>query len=155
MKTLLFTAITLLFISCHQDDVVQWHEPGAKYKGVIHYGLPTQVSCCKPGDNCAKKGIKNYIKPGSKFVQYINENNIKGYFENENWQSLFPELVDHPEVVTQIIRINPVVKLMDNYTGDKSIVIFQTSDPAKTSTEDILFVVNNMNKAIDEPCPEE
>lgn len=155
MKILLFIAVTFFIISCNNEEVVQWQEQNAKYKGVIKYGLVTQVSCCKDGNNCAVREIKDYVPSNGRFMQYISDNNIRGYFENEDWQSMFPELVGHPEIVTQIIQVNPVVKLMDNLIGNKSIVIFQTANPTKINTEDILFVFNNMDKMMPEPpCPD-
>jgi hypothetical protein len=144
-------ASMLVFMACHGDDVVQWHEENAKYKGVIRYGLPAQVYCCTPGDNCAKKGVIDYVmKP---IEPYIAGNNIKGYFEHGNWQALFPELVNRPNDVALIKNVNPVVKFLNNAIGARSIVIFKTADPQKTNTEDILFVLNNMDEALDSACP--
>jgi hypothetical protein len=144
-------ASMLVFMACHDDDVVGWHEENAKYKGVIKYGIVTQVFCCTPGNNCAKRGVIDYI--ARSIEPYLASNNIKGYFEHENWQALFPELVNRPNDVALIKEVNPVVKLLANAVGAKSIVIFKTADPAKTGTEDILFVLNNMEEAGNDPCP--
>jgi hypothetical protein len=155
MNWLLYAAATFTFVltlaACNDDDVVGWHEENAKYKGVIKYGLPTQVYCCTPGDNCAKRQVIDYV--GKSIEPYIGNNNIKGYFEHENWQVLFPELVNRPNDVALIKSINPLVKYVNNALGAKSIVIFKTADPTKTNTEDILFLLNNMDEAANDPCP--
>jgi hypothetical protein len=111
------------------------------------------VYCCTQGDNCAKRQVIDYV--AKRVEPYIIGNNIKGYFEHENWQALFPELVNRPGDVALIRKVNSVVKYFDNAMGEKNIVIFNTADPEKTNTEDILFVLNNMDAAGYDPCPDD
>lgn len=62
--------------------------------------------CCdKPGTNCV--GPDRGILVFTTLKTYIEQDNLAGYFLNENWQNEFPLLVNEPEIVDYVLNSNP------------------------------------------------
>ncbi len=107
---LLFVAIfaSSIFISCSPGDV-----PAATYLWEGQAGPFGGVGvCCKvPGTTCYNKGT-SFIPPVLR--TYIDNDNLRGYFLNENWQAQFPELINHQDKINLIIQNNLKALIMED-----------------------------------------
>jgi hypothetical protein len=141
--------IIFVFISCGPKDV-QWHEANAKWKGTTTaFNGTAVVNCCVEGDNCAKQGV-TVLNFNNLFRSYIDNNNIAGFFANENWQSLFPSLIDHPNLIAYIMANNPKCQ----FSADgKGFVIFKDANGSFNDPSSLLFAITE--KAGLDPCPTE
>jgi hypothetical protein len=86
----------------------------------------TKVDCTQKGDNCDVGGIihSNPYTDLDKFETYRLTNDVKSYFEHEQWTNLFPMLTDE-----QLSRINSneLNILKFNYTNTNSTCYILTS----------------------------
>ena len=99
--------ITPGLTSCHEE------EPELKYLLESNVIAGVFGWCCeKPGNTCERPN--RGIVPTLTFRTYVEQDNLSGYFQNENWQSEFPELTDEPEIVNYIITNNPKGVIVQN-----------------------------------------
>ena len=146
-STIAVLLLVTLFTACGPKEV-QWHEANAKWKGTTTAaGSTAIINCCEKGDNCANQGVY-VLNFNNLFRSYLDNNNIAGFFANENWQSLFPSLVDHPELVAYIIANNPKCQFSTDGTG---FVIFKDATGNFNDPSSVLFAFSE--KAAIDPCP--
>jgi hypothetical protein len=93
--------------------------PEPKYVYKTYYqsgnGMLADVVCCYgPGTTCSQVGWEYIWGPSVQFKSYFDNDNIAGFFKNENWQQLFPDLVNHQDLINTIIATNPKGVLQAN-----------------------------------------
>ncbi len=145
---------SLVLFSCSPDIQVDWHEPGAQWEGIVEGGIiipgsPVTVRCCKPGNNCAKRGVQSG-PIGVQIRGYIERDDLSSYFRNEDWAAEIPELVGRNDIVELIKTTNPKAVLLNNTDGFQDLVIYKERDADETLPSNILFVVQN--KLAPDPC---
>jgi hypothetical protein len=125
MKKLFYSLVAILAItSLLQSCTI---EPDYKYKSQITtvgpaWG-PIIKSCCYgSGTNCSMVGVE-YFRSNTTLMQYVNTDNIAGFFQNENWRSVFGSL--DQSLVDAIIRTNP--KLIETSEGNYILVKSKTA----------------------------
>jgi hypothetical protein len=120
----------IFLCSCHQDP------PKFKWEG--KYGpVGGLIVCCQiAGNDCYDKGAFFYPPV---LRTYIENDNLSGFFKNENWQSYFPELIDRQDIVDQIIAVNPKGEfLKDEQNVEMAFVILK--DKTKAALTDNVYV---------------
>jgi hypothetical protein len=148
--------ITVLsFTACDHEpgDDVGFHTPGAKWEGRFFIGecgmSCSEVRCCKPGSNCADRKIYNHPFPLS-MRSYVTNDNLAGYFKNENWQAALPELVPYPQIVAFITANNPKALFASDGGSGEAFIIFKERSQPLEGTANVLFALTNK----DMPCPD-
>ena len=137
--------LLVVLFSCGVD--VEWQQQNAKWKGEI-YAVPgvMTLKCCDPGENCAKREVTTTYT-NTTLRSYQQNDDLAGYFRNENWQMLFPELRDYPDIVDSIILKNP----KSSFATDTSGFIIYDRNTNINDTSAIFFAFYNTAKAWD-PC---
>lgn len=157
MKTLRF--ISLLFtvsiiVSCNPEIPVTWSEPGAQWRGFVT-GHPSQigqtvVNCCEPGSNCATRSIREVQPFPGTLRGYITNDNISGYFLNQDWARELPEFVPYPATVDLIKTTNPKTKIASDGNAGEVIVIYKNRTQSELGSDNVLFA---LRLAPGLPCP--
>jgi hypothetical protein len=140
--------------ACNPEIPVSWEEPGAQWRGFVA-NHPSQIgqtviNCCDPGSNCGTRGIREVQPFPGTLRTYIQNDNIKGYFETQDWQTAIPELKPHPEIVAFIKTNNPKTKFMSDGEGGEGLVIYKERNQSELGSDNILFALR-LAPAI--PCP--
>jgi hypothetical protein len=86
--------------------------PTYKYESQ-NFGAGVVLYCCKVTGNTCVGPTQGAF--GGGFRTYVENDNLAGYFQNEYWQSTFPELIDRPDLVQAIIDNNPKGMYVDNF----------------------------------------
>ncbi len=150
MKKIIFCLLIIsivLSFGCGPEEV-SWHQENAKYKGLVYGSIfGTTLRCCDPGKNCADRKVETYI-PNGGLRTYVEHDSLAWFFINENWQDVFPELINYPAVVDSIIYYNPKAIFTDN----QGFVIFKDKNLLITDTSNVLFAFINRMK---HPCDEQ
>lgn len=94
----------LILNSCNPDD-----PPGPdiyKWNTEVSGGGIITRCCLNAGTDCSKVFFESF-RVNTTFMGYLERNELSSYFQNENWQVLFPELVGQSDLVNNIIYKNP------------------------------------------------
>jgi hypothetical protein len=138
--------LSISFISCGPDEPApQIHKLVTDVTGPA----PVIYRCCYgPGTDCA--GIWWEVMKSANFKSYVENNEIGRYFQEEEWQRGFPELVGREEdIVSQIIATNPKGIFLG--TGDDEIFVLLKDPNLPYSKENILYTF--VQRISDDPCP--
>ena len=94
------------------------------------------VCCQVPGNNCYNKGTWGFT-PNMR--AYVENNDLRGFFQNEDWRYYFPELIGHEDIVDQIIAANPKGQFLKNDSGIE-IAFVILKDSTKLALSDNVYV---------------
>jgi hypothetical protein len=140
MKKLL-VSITILVValsSCGPDEPLEykymWEGKFTDFGGLA-------VCCQKPGNNCLNK-TTTFFPPT--FRSYALHDSLAWYFQTQNWQNDFPELISYPQIVDTIIRTNPKGLFVRNY----AFVILRDRSNPDPVTDNVLFAL----RTAPDPC---
>jgi hypothetical protein len=110
LKLVTFTFICVSQFSCEPD-------PGPQFVKKFRIVINDKMFCDEEGDNCALIGGVQHITPDktvkesgrvllNKFYKDASFDNTRHFFENENWQTIFPPKILNPNVYTKIVNSN-------------------------------------------------
>jgi hypothetical protein len=139
-KLILLLAFAMPFVlsSCNPDD-----PPANTYDFYYtHNGLVT-YACCKGTGTTCNKLEWSFVR--TTFKAYADNDDVKGFFINENWQQYMPELQQRPELVKEIIDKNPRAVFLN----DVSFVLLKDRDKP-VSQDNTLH--GFFDRAASEPC---
>lgn len=128
--------LPFFIISCgpEQPDTMKWSTQTSG--GII-------TRCCYgQGNDCSRQFIESY-RSNHVLMDYINNDNIAGYFEEQNWRSAFPELNDYPDLVNRIVTENAKGTFIEND-------FFLITSNNSLTRDSVIFAF--MNKEIAAPC---
>jgi hypothetical protein len=157
MKKILFICCAFywtLTMSCNPEIPVTWEEPGAQYRGFVA-NHPSQigqtvVNCCEPGSNCATRSIREVQPFPTALRTSIQNDNIKSYFDTQDWEATIPELKAYPDIVTYIRTNNPKTKIVSDGEGGEGLVFYKDRSQSDLGGDNVLFALRFAPLL---PCP--
>ena len=148
MKKILITTLaasaftSLALTSCQPDEPVY----DKKFERVINQSM----DCTERGDNCAFFNGHHIYKPDQEvqteitaeyrqllttFYKDAREQNVRRFFEQENWQTIFPPRLLNPTVMEKINWANYATIV----TGCDSSILFVYRQDGGTEPENLIF----------------
>jgi hypothetical protein len=124
--------------SCSPEDPGVF---GLNFDGTTDIEGCEMTRCTPSGNNCKKVGDHNVLNLQSRqsiniFYSYASTGNARGYFENENGQSLFSENDIPVSIKDQIIKADYKVRI----TRD-SAILFIRDKQKPSDIKNVIFAV--------------
>lgn len=147
-KTILIVLICTTFFGCGTEPPEMTHQflelvyvpkqPTPTGKSNL-YDF-TVVRCPNSGNNCWLFSDFGDVLWFARFAEYYENNDVAGFFENENYRELFPEWALDNEEIDNIKNGYYGVRMY----GDSSILVLSTNNPsAEVTTYNVLWAIDH------------
>lgn len=154
MKKRLILALTVSACVLFSFTSCEPSEP--KYSKLFRMVQDDEMLCTPDGDNCAYFEGHHQYKPDqvqdhfeaasrqvllNRFYRDAAQNNVRSFFENENWQSLFPPETLNPTIVGEIANANYATIIVP---GDSSIMFVHRQNGGMVA-ENLIYAFKRTN----------